>query len=96
MLGVRRHRGHETRPEGTAQVTEEVEIQRRDLIAEALRLQREAGRQEQAQRAKAGLPPRDVLRALASVQKPGRRGRKARAKVKRQIVKHLGIKEESR
>lgn len=59
------------------------ETKRRDLIAEGLRLQREAGRMEQRQRAQDKPPPRSVLRALSVMQKQGRRGRKARARINR-------------
>lgn len=52
-------------------------------VAQAKFLIRKAGQMDQLERAKAGIPPRGVLRAALNASKPGRKGSKARARIAR-------------
>lgn len=52
-------------------------------LASAARRLANAGRERQSKMAEARLPERSVRRALPDVKKPGRRGRRARARVLR-------------
>lgn len=89
MLGVQRH-GDGTGAEGAPEVTElGIETRRRDLVAEGLALEAEAGRTEQRLRAEQKPPPRSVLRALGKMQKSGRRGRKAKARINRILMSKI-------
>ncbi len=56
-------------------------------LAQVRALIAEAGRMEQSERSKLGVPPRAVLRAALNVGKRGRKGAKARAKVARAAAK---------
>lgn len=58
--------------------------------SEAFALQRAAGRQEQLERARNNPPPRKIMRSLGSMKKTGRRGRKARARIQREIIRKVG------
>lgn len=57
------------------------------MRAQASFLQRKAGQMDQQERAAAGMPPRAVLRAVGAAQKQGRKGAKARARIKREAEK---------
>lgn len=55
--------------------------------AQAKFLLRKAGQMDQHERAAAGVPPRAVMRAVGNAGKVGRRGAKARARIRREALK---------